>query len=177
MTSRDSIPAALLDQAEELRRAGKTHEGLELVERSLQQWPNHPLALLLRSRLLFDRGEFAEALETLRPLSSLPVWAQEVRGLQKGLERLVELKAAELDPAFATESMARLLTQQGYLSEAMDIYCRLLRASPGEARFWEEMLRIRERLEREGSREKSRESLDRELAAWDRWMRKHERGS
>ncbi|MBI2090190.1 MAG: tetratricopeptide repeat protein [Deltaproteobacteria bacterium] len=177
MTSRNSTPAALLDRAEELRRAGKTREGLELVERSLGQRPDHPRALFLRTRLLFEQGSFAAALETLRPLSSLPLWAREVRGLQKGLERIVELKEAEIDPAFATESMAQLRVQQGYLLEAMEIYRRLWLGSPGEARFWEEISRIRDRVEREGSRDKSRESLDRELSAWDRWMQKRKRGS
>ena len=100
-----------------------------------------------------------------------------MRALRKGLERLCELKAAEIDPAFATESMAQLHVQQGYLLEAMEIYRRLWLGSPGEARFWEEMRRIRDRVEREGSRDKSRESLDRELSAWDRWMQRRKRGS
>ena len=177
MTSRDLTPGALLDRAEELRRAGKTREGLELAQRSLRQWPDHRRALFLRTRLLFEQGSFAEALETLRPLSSLPLWAEELRALRKGLERLCELKVAEIDPAFATESMAQLHVQQGYLLEAMEIYRRLWLGSPVEARFWEEMRRIRDRVEREGSRDKSRESLDRELSAWDRWMQRRKRGS
>lgn len=173
MTSRDSTPGALLDRAEELRREGKTREGMELVERSLGQRPDHSLGLFLRSRLLFEQGSFVEALEALRPLSSLAVWGREVGALRKALERLIELRETGIDPAFATESMAQLLTEQGHLLEALDIYRRLLFGSPGEERIWQEMRRIRERLDREGSRDQSGESLERELAVWDRWMQRH----
>lgn len=177
MTSRDSTPGALLDRAEALRRAGKTREGMELVERSLGQWPEHPRGLFLRSRLLFEQGSFMEALEALRPLSSLAVWGREAEGLRKALERLVELHETGIDPAFATESMAQLLAEQGHLLEALDVYRRLLFGSPGEARIWQEMLRVRERLDRGGSRDQPRESLERELAAWDRWLQRRKRGS
>ncbi|OGP22566.1 MAG: hypothetical protein A2038_07060 [Deltaproteobacteria bacterium GWA2_57_13] len=169
--------SSLLDRAEGLRRAGKIGDGLELIEGLVRENPDHPRALLLWTRLLFERGSFSQALEALKALSFVPACQGELRLLRKGLEHLAQLEAAEPDPAFATESMARLLVQQGYLLEAMEIYRRLFLTSAGEGRFWEEMRRIRDRLEGGGSRDKSREGLDGELAAWDRWMQKRKRGS
>lgn len=167
----------LLDRAEGLRRAGKIGDGLELVEGLVRENPDHPRALLLRSRLLFERGSFSQALGALKALSSVPAWQGELRSLRKGLDHLAQLEEAEVDPAFATESMARLLVQQGYLLEGMEIYRRLYLASAGEKRFWEELLNLRERLECEGSRETPKERVEKELAAWDRWLEKRQRGS
>lgn len=174
-----SSPAvsALLDRAEGLRLAGKIGEGLRLVEGLVRQNPEHPRALLLQSRLLFERGSLSQALEVLRALGSVPTRQEELRSLRKGLDDLARLEAAGFDPAFATESMARLLVQQGYLLEGMGIYRRLFLASEGEKRLWEEMLRLRERVEREGSREAPKERVAKELAAWDRWLDKRRRGS
>ena len=169
--------AALLDRAERLRRAGKIGEGLRLVEELVCQNPDHPRALLLQSRLLFERGSLSQALEVLQELGSVPLWQEELRSLRKGLDHLARLEAAGFDPAFATESMARLLVQQGYLLEGMGIYRRLFLASEGEKRLWEEMVRLRERVEREGSREAPKERVEKELAAWDRWLEKRQRGS
>lgn len=172
-----SAVSSLLDRAEGLRRAGKIGDGLELVEGLVRENPDHPRALLLRTRLLFERGSFSQALEALKALSSVPAWQGELRSLRKGLDHLAQLEAAEVDPAFATESMARLLVQQGYLLEGMEIYRRLFLASAGEKRFWEELLVLRERLESERSREVSKERVEKELAAWDRWLEKRQRGS
>ncbi|MFQ5904243.1 MAG: hypothetical protein ACE5JO_11185 [Candidatus Binatia bacterium] len=81
-----------------------------------------------------------------------------------------------MDPAFVTESMAGVLVRQGYLLEAMEIYRQLFLASKGEKRLWEEILLLRDRLEREGSRETQRESVAQKLEVLDRWIQSQQRG-
>lgn len=168
--------AELLDRAEQLRRGEKVQEGLELVEKALARSPMHPRALLLRCRFLFELREFAGALETLRTLSGASTGQVELGALRGVLEKLVGLKQSEVDPAFATASMAELLAQQGYLSEAMAVYRRLYLACGGDATILAEINRIKKRAENEDSREKFGTSLERELSAWESWLRKRERG-
>jgi tetratricopeptide (TPR) repeat protein len=166
----------LLDRAERLRHGQKVPEGLELVGKTLARSPNHPRALLLQCRLLFELRDFAGALETLRTLSGASTGQVELEALRRALEKLVGLKQTEIDSAFATESMAELLSQQGYFSEAMAVYRRVYLASGGHARILGEIDRIKKRAENEGSRDKSEASLARELAAWESWLRERERG-
>lgn len=167
----------LLDQSDAMRRAGRFREALQLVERCLQQSLVHSRALALRAWLLFEQGDFVHALEALQALGTVPGREKSIESLKRGLEQLTGLREARLDSAFATESMARVLVEQGYLLEAMEIYRRIFLDSEGEKRLWEEMILLRQRLEREGSREAPKGSLAQELEVWDRWMQKRQRGN
>lgn len=110
-------------------------------------------------------------------MGTVPGWQKTIESLKRGLEQLTGLREARLDSAFATESMARVLVEQGYLLEALEIYRRIFLDSEGEKRFWEEMILLRQRLEREGSREAPKGSLAQELEVWDRWIQKRQRGN
>lgn len=177
MDGNDSRASALLDRSDGMRRAGRIREALEVTERCLQHSPARPRALLLRARLLFEQGRCVHALEALQALGAVPGREKSIESIRQGLKQLIQLRDARLDPAFTTESMARLLGEQGYLLEAMEIYRRLFLDSEGEKKFWEEMLLLRQRLEQEGSREVPKESLAQKLAAWDRWMQRRQRGN
>lgn len=176
MKSQSPSPSELADLAESLRLEGRLGEALETVERCLEESPKHPRALLLRGRLLYQEGKVLEALEGLRLLDSVLGRDKGFRTLTEGLEQLWQRRNSQMDPAFATETMARLLVQQGYLLQAMEIYRQLLLASEGEKRLWEEILLLRDRLEREGSREAQDERVAQELEALGRWIQKQQRG-
>lgn len=166
-----SRPSDLADLAEELRRQGQLQEAIEAVERSLKENPKHPRSLLLFSRLSYQQGKVPQAREALRSLDAVLGSDWGLKTIAASLEQLWQRRSSQMD-AFATETMAGLLVQQGYVCEAIEIYRQLLLASGGEDRLWDEILVLRDRLEREGSREMSRERIDRELEALDRWIKK-----
>lgn len=168
-------PTGLADLAEGLRQEGKLQEALAAVERCLQESPRHPRALLLRARLLYQEGKLLEALEVLRPLDSILGRDKRLKTITTGLDQLWQRRNSQMAPAFVTESMASLLAQQGYLLEAMEIYRQLYQVSEREKRLWEEILLLRDRLEREGSRETEKERVAQELEALDRWIQKQQR--
>lgn len=176
MKMQSSSPSDLVDLAESLRLEGRSREALEALDRCLQESPKHPRALLLRGRLLYQEGSIPKALEGLRPLSSILDRDSGLKAITTGLEQLWDTRNSQMDPAFVTETMAGLLTEQGYLLEAMEIYRQLFLASEGEKQIWEKILLLRDRLEREGSRETQKESLAEELEALDRWIQKQQRG-
>lgn len=176
MKERSSNPSELADLAEKLRQERRFNEALKVVERSIQESPKHPQALLLRGRLLYQEGKVLQALEVLRPLGSILRRDKGLKTITTGLEQLWQMRNSQMDPAFVTESMAGLLAQQGYLLEAMEIYRQLFLASEGEKRLWEEILLLRERLKQEGSRETQRERVAKELEALERWIQNQQRG-
>ncbi len=172
-----SRSSGLADLAESLRQEGRLNEAMETVERSLQENSNHVRSLLLRARILYQQGQILQALEGLRPLQSLLGEGRELKTIVNGLEQLSQKRISQTDPAFVTEPMARLLIQQGYLLQAIEIYRQLFLASEEKKVLWREILLLRERMEREGSREIRKERLSQEIEALDRWIEKHERGS
>lgn len=170
-------PSALVELAESLRQEGRHAEALKEVERCLEQNPNHPRAVLLRGRLLYQEGKIVQALETLRPLGSILGQDEGFQAITTSLERLWQESNVQTEPAFATETMAGLLAQQGYLLEAMEIYRQLFLVSGREERLWERILFLREQLAREGSREARKEKIAEDLAGWDRWIQEQRRGN
>jgi tetratricopeptide (TPR) repeat protein len=164
----------LLDDAESLRRKGHTAAALELVDRVLDARPAEPRALLLKSRLEYQSGRIAEALDDLRVLEP-SLGRAEMVGLRTALERLDE--DAQTGPAFATESMARLLEQQGYRLEALEVYRQLFETASNRDELREEIMRLKDDVEREGSRDASDQRARRELELWQRWLEEHPRGA
>lgn len=162
--------ARRIDEVEALRRERRLDDGLQILNHVLEQRPDHPRAVLLRGRLLYELGSFARAVDALRR-----VGRNEFEPLILGLKRLEEAKQSVPSPAFATESMAKLLTQQGYVLEALEVYRRLLEAAESEIRFYDEIVRLRNIVESEGSREAGRERIERELRTWDQWLERHPR--
>jgi tetratricopeptide (TPR) repeat protein len=175
MKMQSSSPSDLVDLAENLRLEGRSREALEALERCLQESPKHPRALLLRGRLLYQEGSIPKALEGLRPLNSILDRDSGLKTITTGLEQLWDIRNSQMDPAFVTETMARLLVQQGYLLEAIEIYRQLLLTSEEKKRIWEEILLLRDRLEGEGSRGMERERVVQELEALDHWIQKQQR--
>jgi len=171
METLSSNPSDLADHAEELRRQGRLKEALEAVERSLRENPKHARSLLLLSRLLYQQGKVLQAREALRPLDTALDSDRGWKTIAASLEHLWQSRSSQMG-VFVTETMAGLLVQQGYLCEAIEIYRQLFLASEGENRLWNEILALRDRLEREGSGEMSKERIDQELAALDRWIKK-----
>lgn len=170
-----SNPSDLVDLAEGLRQQGRHAEALKEVERCLEQNPKHPRAILLRGRLLYQEGKILQALEALRPLSSILGQDEGFKTVTTSLERLWQERDAQAEPAFVTETMAGLLAQQGYLLEAMKVYRQLFLASGREERLWERILFLRERLGREVPRETRAEKIAEDLAEWDRWIQEQRR--
>lgn len=166
-----------VDDAEAMRRRGRFPEGLAAVERALEKTPGHPRALLLRSRLLYEMGSVAQAAEALRAVER--VWdKRELEPLAAALGRL-EAESARA-PEFATESMAKILLQQGYSLEALEVYRRLfdVASSPRErGEMLEEIVRIKVRVELDGSRGAAPERVERELALCARWLDEHRGGT
>jgi len=171
MKSRSSSPSELADHAEELRRQGRLEEALEAVERSLKENPKHARSLLLLSRLLYQQGKVLQAREALRPLDTASDSDKGWKTIAASLEHLRQSRSSQMR-VFVTETMAGLLVQQGYLCEAIEIYRQLFLASGRENRLWNEILALRDCLEREGSGEMSKERIGQELAALDRWIKK-----
>lgn len=165
-----------VDRAEAMRRQGRVQEAMESVGRFLRERPNNPRALLLRSRLLYQLGKPTQALEALYEVERIIGKDGELQSVVGALEGLRAREKPPTASAFATESMARLLDQQGYFLEAMEIYRQRLQAAPERGELWEEMARLRGRLEREGSREATQERVARGIEAWDRWLREHRSG-
>ena len=165
-----------VDRAETMRREGHIHEALETLGQFLKERPNHPRALLLRSRLLYELGSVPQAVEGLRDLGRI-VTDRELRSIVAALEQLRDGGKLWQAPAFATESMARLLAQQGYLLEALELYRQLFQAAPERSELCDEITRLKASVEREGSREATKERVARELEAWERWLQQHQRGS
>jgi tetratricopeptide (TPR) repeat protein len=174
MATRDT--AKMVDRAEVLRREARIQEGLEAVEQVLQETPYHPRAVLLRSRLLYERGSLPQAVEAVRHLERA-VGERELRPLVAALERLNDQTSSPRSPAFATESMAKLLTQQGYFLEALEVYRQLFEGAPNKSELWDEIVRLKTAVAEEGSREATKERVERELDTWERWLRDHQRGT
>ena len=172
-----SNPSDLVELAESLRQEGRHAEALNEVERCLEQNPKHPRAVLLHGRLLYQKGNILQALETLRPLGSMLGQDEGLKAITTSLERLWHERNVQTEPAFVTETMAGLLTQQGYLLEAMKIYRRLFLVSGREERLWERILFLREQLAREGSRKTRKEKITEDLEEWDRWIQEQRRGN
>lgn len=169
-------PSKLADLAEGLRQERRIGEAMEAVEQCLKVSPQHPRALLILGRLWYQNGMLLQALERFKTLESLLGKDQGLKNITTGLKQLQNARSSRIDPAFVTESMAGLLVQQGYLLEAMEIYRQLYLASEHERRLWEEILLLKERLEKEGSRETQKERVDRELETLDLWIQKQNRG-
>lgn len=170
MERRSSGVSELVDLAEGLRQEGKYSEARKALERCLEQSPGHPRALLLLSRLQYQQGKLLEGLETLRTLESVLGRQESLAVIADGLEQLRQMRNLPPAPEFATQTMAELLVQQGYLLEAIDIYRRLFVSCGGEREVWEKILSLREQLRREGSRDAGREKVARQLAVLDGWI-------
>lgn len=166
----------LLDLAESLRQQERHIEAAKAIEDCLGQSPRQPRALLLRARLQYQQGRLTEAKESLRALGSVLGGDEALAAMRAALEQLEQRRNAQTDTAFATETMARLLAEQGYLLEALDLYRRLFLASAGEKRLWEKILSLRERLGQEGSRDARKEDIARQLEMLDRWMQEQRGG-
>ncbi len=172
-----SRSSSLADVAESLRQEGRLREAMEAVEQALQEDSNHLRSLLLRARIFYQQGQPLQAVEALHPLQSLMGQDRELKAIAAGLEELSRKRISQTDPAFVTEAMARLLVQQGYLLQAIEIYRQLFLAAEEKKDLWGEMISLRERLGREGSREMGQERLAQEIENLDRWIKKYERGS
>ena len=162
--------SGLLDDADALRRRGRLSDALEAVERVLAVAPEHRRALLLKSRLFYQNGTLGRALDVARALD--PMVDGEAAELIAALVRLDQ--AAHRPAPFATESMARLLAQQGYYLEAIEVYRQLFADRPG---LRDEIVRIMEIVEREGSRDADAERVRHELEIAARWLDQHAKGS
>lgn len=166
----------LLDSAEELRRAGRIELAAETVGRCLRLNPRHLRARLLMGRLLYQEGKIPEALEELRSLDSLLPGDEQLRALTRSLEQIHQAKDSRKDSFFVTESMARLLSQQGYHLEALTVYRRLFLDSGGQSRFWDAILLLRDRLGQEGSRGATKEQVAEELRDLKSWIEAQPKG-
>ena len=175
MNWRASSEGGIVDRSEGLRQEGRIQEALDWVEKFLQDRPDHPRAFLLRSRLLYEQGKLVPALEALRRLDSILARDHGLQDLIAALEQLSEIRKSPREPAFVTESMARLLVRQGYFLEAMETYRQLFLTSQEKGELWEEIVRLRHCLAREGSRGVEKERVVQKLEAWDRWMQEQQR--
>jgi len=167
----------LVDETESMRRQGRLHEALEVVERFLRKSPDHhPRALLLRSRIHYELGRKVQAVQGLHDLGRT-VGNEQVQSIVAAIERLGDSGKSSSDPAFVTVSMAGLLAQQGYFLEALEVYRRLLEAAPERSDWDEETARLKRIVEQEGSRGATRERVAQELEACDLWLKQRQRGS
>ncbi len=162
----------LADLAESLRREHRFKEATQAAERSLEENSKHARTLLVLGRILYQQGRILEALERLHPLRSILGEDRELKTILDGLEQLSQNRTARTDSAFVTDAMAKLLDQQGYLLQAIGIYCQLFLASEEKKDLWKEILTLRERMEREGSREIRKERIAEEIESLDRWIKK-----
>jgi tetratricopeptide (TPR) repeat protein len=160
----------LVEETESMRRQGRLHEALEVVERFLRKSPDHPRALLLRSRVLYELGRTAQAIEGLNNLGRV-IGLEPLQTLAAAIERLGVSEPPSSAPAFATESMARLLAQQGYFLEALEVYRRLFEAAPEKSEWRDEVALLKTTVEQEGSRGATRERMAQELEACDLWLK------
>jgi Flp pilus assembly protein TadD len=103
--------AALLEQAERSRLAGRYEEALAACRAVLEQSPEDPAALNATAAALADRGDFEDSLS----------WAR---------------RAARADPAFASPhyTMGRVLEMQQRLLEAESSYRKAIELAPHAAR-------------------------------------------
>ena len=147
---------------------------MDAVERVLADDPADPRALLLKSRLFYQSGSLRQALDELRALEAILGHA-ELAELKLALERLDE--DSRRPPAFATESMARLLVQQGYLLEALEVYRELCRTAVDPDELRDEIVRLAAVVEREGSRDADGERIRSELEICQDWLAEHPRGA
>lgn len=172
-------PSSLADLAQGLLQGKRLKEALESAQRCLRESPSHPRCLLLLSRILYQEGRYDQALEALRPLEPILGPDPGLQAIIRGLRQLQQMRRAQMDPNFLTETMAGLQVEQGYLVEAMEIYRHLFLSSPEEERqrLWEKILRLRDRLEGEGSREMPTKRVAQELEVLDCWIQKQEKGS
>ncbi|HEY2986872.1 MAG TPA: hypothetical protein VGL11_04045 [Candidatus Binatia bacterium] len=152
------------------------HEALESVEEFLNAESDHSRALLLKSRLLYETGSVAEAIDSLRALGRIIVGA-ELESIIAALERLRGGEPSRQPQAFATESMARLLTEQGYFLEALEVYRQLFDAAPERGEIYDEISRLKAIVDQEGSRGATSERVAHELEAWNEWLRTRSRGA
>jgi DNA-binding SARP family transcriptional activator len=165
--------SGLLDGVEALRRRGRLNDALEAVERVLAVAPEHRRALLLKSRLLYQNGALGRALDVARALD--PLIGGEAAELIAALVRLDQ--AARRPEPFATESMARLLAEQGYFLEAIEVYRQLFEGTANRPGIRDEIVRLTETAAREGSRDADAERVRHELDVSARWLEQHPRGS
>ena len=170
-----SDPSNEVEEIESARRDGRLHQALAAVERVLKEKPNHTRALLVRSRLFYDMGSMTQALESLNDLGRI-VGDNRAQSIIRAIERLDDRIKLSSTPTFVTESMGRLLTQQGYFLEALEVYRRLSEAEPEKSELCDEVGRLKTIVEQEGSRGATRERVAREIEACDLWLRQHSRG-
>lgn len=182
MKSESSNPSGLVDLAEKLRQEGRIEDALLTVKRSLELDPQLPRAVLLHGRLLYQTGNVSQALDQLRSLDALLVADDGFKSLTHRLEQqILEMKDIQTESRrsesfFATESMARVLAQQGYHLEALRVYRQLYLASGSELRLWKAILELRYRLQQEGSRGSGKEAVIEELAQLNNWIEAQQKG-
>ena len=170
-----SNPPNEVEEIETTRRDGCLHQALAAVERLLEEKPNHARALLVRSRLFYDMGSMTQAVESLNDLGRV-IGDDRAQSIIRAIERLDDRIKSSSTPTFVTESMARLLTQQGYFLEALEVYRRLSEAEPEKGELCDEVGRLKTIVEQEGSLGATRERVSREIEACDLWLRQHSRG-
>ncbi len=175
MKSRFSSASELADLAEKLREEGRLHEALEVVERCLKESPGHPRGLLLKSRILYLAGMYAQSLRALGSLEQILSGDEGLRKIKEGLEGLWQEPKPKIDPAFVTETMAELHIRQGYFWEAMEIYRQLYVVSP-QGNLWQKILQLRSRLE-PGVGDTQEGKVDERLEALNRWIENQKRES
>jgi len=159
-----------------MRRQRRLHEALEVVERFLRRNPDHPRALLLRSRVLYELDRTAQAVDALHTLQRI-IGDEMPQSILAAMERLADAIQPTTAPSFVTVSMASLFTQQGYLLEALEVYRRLLETAPDQEDWHAEIARLKTKVQQEGSRGATRERVARELEACEPWLKQRQRGS
>ncbi len=175
MKSRFSSASEFADLAEQLRKEGRLHEALKVVERCLKESPGHPRGILLQSRILYLAGMYAQSLRILGSLEQILGSEEGLRKLKEGLEGLWQEPKPKIDPAFVTETMAELHIKQGYLWEAMEIYRQLYVAAP-QGGLWHKILQLRSRLE-PGVGDTQEGKVEERLDALNRWIINQKRES
>ena len=96
LAERPDEPAALYNAGLCLLAVGREAEGEELLEATLQSWPEHALAATVLAGLLAERGEWAEIAEILPPVLDADEQLSNLQALLgRAYEELGETQLAE----------------------------------------------------------------------------------
>src|SRR6266508_2456652 len=140
--ARDPAGLTFAPLADAYRKVGRAREAIDLCRRGLARFPQYTTARLILARAYLDEGNAEAALGELELIVEASPRDAQAQRLAAEIHRKAGRRTGEGSPlgrvleddTFATVSFGVLCLEQGLHDEAAQIFLRIVKKNPGDAR-------------------------------------------